>query len=131
MAPPHSFAAFLPAQPRRSVAGCGTPTVQDFDSLASSGNSSACRRLVLAETDDNANSEYRSGDGTSNSGDTYSFGAAASTERALGPVFQLAASRIGAQLRTTVAGADEIAVAYTGEQWRLGALGRADSLKFE
>lgn len=129
------FAAFLGSASAQVVSLVGgTPAVQDFDSLAASGTSAALPAgWYLAESGTNANSEYRAGDGTSNSGDTYSFGTGTSTERALGTLFSNSlASRIGAQLRNDSGQAlSEIAVAYSGEQWRLGALGRADSLKFE
>ena len=112
----------------------GTPPLQDFDSLATSGTSSALPDgWYLAESDTNADTEYRTGDGTSNSGDTYSFGTGTSTERALGSLFSSSlASQIGARLRNDSGqGLTEIAVAYTGEQWRLGALARADRMQFK
>lgn len=112
----------------------GPPPVQDFNILAASGTSSTLPNgWYLAETDDNANSEYRAGDGTANSGDTYSFGTGNTTDRAFGTLQSSSlVSRIGAQLRNDSALAvTEITVSYTGEQWRLGATGRADTLKFE
>jgi hypothetical protein len=68
-----------------------------------------------------------------NSGDTYSFGAGTDSERAFGTLQSSSlVSRIGAQLRNDSGLAvTEITVNYTGEQWRLGATGRADTLKFE
>lgn len=112
----------------------GPPPVQDFNALAASGTSSTLPNgWYLAETDDNANSEYRAGDGSVNSGDTYSFGAGTDSERAFGTLQSSSlVSRIGAQLRNDSGLAvTEITVNYTGEQWRLGATGRADTLKFE
>jgi hypothetical protein len=112
----------------------GPPPVQDFNTLAASGTSSTLPNgWYLAETDDNANSEYRAGDGSSNTGDTYSFGAGTDSERAFGTLQSSSlVSRIGAQLRNDSGLAvTEITVNYTGEQWRLGATGRADTLKFE
>lgn len=112
----------------------GPPPVQDFNTLAASGSSSTLPNgWYLAETDDNANSEYRAGDGSSNTGDTYSFGAGTDSERAFGTLQSSSlVSRIGAQLRNDSGLAvTEITVNYTGEQWRLGATGRADTLKFE
>ena len=128
------FAAFLGSASAQVVPWVGgTPAVQDFDSLASSATSSALPAgWHLAETGTNANTEYRAGDCTAISGDTYSFGTGTSSERALGTLLSGSlTSRIGAQLRNYSGQAlSEIAVAYSGEQWRLGTAGRADSLKF-
>ncbi len=112
----------------------GTPAVQSFDSLASSGTSSILPDgWYLAETGTNANTSYTATDGSANSGDTYSFGTGTNTDRAFGTLLSGSlSSRIGAQLRNESGQAlSEIAVAYTGEQWRLGATGRADKLQFE
>ena len=112
----------------------GPPAVQDFYSLATSGTSGTLPDgWYLAETDTNANALYTAGDGSSNSGDTYSFGAGTDSERAFGTLQSSSlVSRIGAQLRNDSGLAvTEITVNYTGEQWRLGATGRADTLKFE
>lgn len=129
------FVAFLGSASAQVVSLVGgTPAVQDFDSLAASGTSAALPAgWYLAESGTNANSEYRAGDGTSNSGDTYSFGSGTSTDRALGSLLSSSlAPRFGAQLRNDSGQAlSEIAVAYNGEQWRLGTAGRTDSLKFE
>ncbi|HET9032127.1 MAG TPA: endonuclease [Dokdonella sp.] len=110
----------------------GTPAVQDFDSLASSGTSSVLPDgWYLEETGSNANATYSASNGSANSGDTYSFGV--NSERAFGTLASNSlVSQIGAQLRNDSGQAlSEIAVAYTGEQWRLGATGRAETLLFE
>lgn len=102
---------------------------QNFDTLAASGASAALPAgWVLRETGTsaNANGLYTAGTGSSNSGDAYSFGAAGSSERALG------ALRSGTLVPswgvcltndtgTTIAALD---VAYVGEQWRLGLASR-------
>ena len=63
--------------------GSGNP--ENFDTLASSGTSTVLPSgWYLSELDDNANTSYTAGDGTTPSGDTYSFGATGSSERALG-----------------------------------------------
>ena len=133
-----AFAAFASAASAQSALVVpligGTPSVQDFDSLASSGTSSTLPAgWYLAETGTNANTSYTAGDGSGMSGDTYSFGTGTSTDRAFGTLLSGSlTSRIGAQLRNDSGQAlSEIAVAYTGEQWRLGATGRADKLQFE
>ncbi len=111
----------------------GTYT-QDFNILASTGTSGVLPpEWLIAETDTNANSTYTAGTGSSTTGDTYSFGSAGSSERALGglrsgtlvPLFGTSFTNNGAGTLSS------IAINYTGEQWRLGALSRADRLDFQ
>ncbi|MGB0132614.1 endonuclease [Dokdonella sp.] len=112
----------------------GPPSIQDFDSLAGSGTGTALPNgWYFVETGSNANTSYTASNGSANSGDTYSFGANASSERALGTLQSGSLTAlIGAQLRNDSGQAlSEIAVAYTGEQWRLGAIGRNDGLQFQ
>jgi endonuclease I len=109
----------------------GTPPVQDFNSLAANGTSAALPDgWYLFETDDNADSTYLADNGAGPSGNTYSYGATGNPERAFGMLFSGSlAPMIGAQLRNDTALAlSEITVSYTGEQWRIGALGRADRI---
>jgi hypothetical protein len=117
-----------------SLSSFGVPYTQDFNTLANSGTSSTLPTgWTFSETGSNANGLYAAGTGSSNTGDTYSFGASSSSERALGglrsgnliPLF-------GVEFRndtgSTIA---SLAIAYTGEQWRLGNAGRADRLDFQ
>src|SRR5262245_39991943 len=68
-----------------SLATPGVPYTQDFDTLASSGTSSTLPQgWDFSESGTRANSTYTAGAGSSITGDTYSFGAAASPERAFG-----------------------------------------------
>lgn len=126
-------AALLPALASAqaiSITG-GAPAVQDFGSLAASGTGTTLPAgWYSAETGSNANAIYTAGTGASNSGDTYSFGASGSAERALGGIQSGSLiPQFGAQLRNdTGATLTQVAVAYTGEQWRLGAAGRIDRL---
>ena len=58
---------------------------QDFNSLANSGTSSSVPSgWSFVESGTNANTEYTAGTGSSTTGDTYSFGATGSPERAFG-----------------------------------------------
>ena len=107
---------------------------QDFDSLASTGTSSTLPQgWEFAETGANANTTYTAGTGSSNAGDTYSFGAASSSERALGgllsgnltPFFGAVFANDTGQTITS------LDIDYTGEQWRSGALMRLDRLDFQ
>ncbi len=112
----------------------GTPAVQDFDGLAASGSAATLPDgWALAEAGSNANATYQADDGATNSGNTYSYGAPGNGERAFGMLRSGSLQpTLGAHLRndsTLVVHA--IDVAYTGEQWRLGASGRADRLDFQ
>jgi hypothetical protein len=118
-----------------TINSLGTAFTEDFDTLA---NSTASATLptgwYLSESGGNADPTYTAGTGSGNAGDTYSFGSAASTDRALGglqsgsliPTF-------GAQLQnntgTTIT---SLLIAYVGEMWRLGTSDRgADRLDFQ
>src|SRR6185312_2910794 len=112
----------------------GAPPVQTFDSLAASGTGTTLPSgWYFAESGTNKNTTYTAGDGSSQTGDTYSFGTGSSSDRALGTLQSGSlVSTIGARLRNDTSDTlATIAVAYTGEQWRLGAAGRADRLDFQ
>jgi len=107
---------------------------QNFDALASSGTSSTLPLgWSIAESGTNANGAYTAGTGSSNTGDTYSFGAAASTERALGGVQSgTLVPMFGVVFENLTGGLiDALDIAYVGEQWRIGTLGRSDRLDFQ
>jgi len=109
---------------------------QDFDTLAASGTSSAVPDgWALRETGANANGTYNTGTGSSNTGDSYSYGSAGSSERALGALRSgsLVASWGACFVNNTGAAISAVDVGYTGEQWRLGATGRTvpDRLDFQ
>ena len=109
----------------------GTPTVQTFDSLANTGTSSTLPDgWYLSETGTGANTTYLADNGGSGSGNTFSYGATGSNERAFGSLTSNSVKPIiGARLRNDTGTAlTEIAVTFTGEEWRLGVAGRADRL---
>jgi predicted extracellular nuclease len=114
-----------------SLTAIDAPTSQDFDTLASTGTNSVLPLgWYFVESGTNANLLYTAGTGSANAGDTYSFGAAGSAERAFGGLLSGSlVPTIGVQLTNdtgaTISGFD---IAYTGEQWRLGTLARADRL---
>ncbi|MBX3057863.1 MAG: ExeM/NucH family extracellular endonuclease [Anaerolineae bacterium] len=117
-----------------TLATLGAPYVQDFDTLAISGTSSSVPDgWYFVESGTNANTTYTAGTGSSNTGDTYSFGASGSSERAFGGLLSGSlVPTIGASFtNNTGATINEIAISYTGEQWRLGATGRVDRLDFQ
>jgi len=120
-----------------SLLAIGTPYTQDFDTLASTGQSDVLPAgWALAEAGSSANNDgrYTAGTGSSNAGDTYSFGSAGSSERAFGSLLSgTLIPLIGAAFTNdtgrTISSLD---IAYTGEQWRLGQVGRGpDRLDFE
>lgn len=111
------------------------PYTQDFNTLeavASTGSAIPNGWLFL-ETGSGANTTYGVGTGSSNAGNTYSFGSSASTERALGglqsgSVIPSFGAGITNNTGTTIT---RLGITFTGEQWRLGATGRADRLDFQ
>lgn len=110
---------------------------QNFDALSNTGTSSALPTgWLFNETGTNQNTLYTASDGTANSGDTYSFGATGSTERAFGTLQSGSLiSTIGCGFtNNTGATITSITITFTGEQWRLGNVttGRnPDSLLFQ
>jgi uncharacterized protein len=110
---------------------------QSFDGLQNAGTSSAVpagwdfREAGSAATADGA---YRAFTPGSSAGDTYSFGAVGSSERAFGGLrSNNLVPLIGVQFTNdTGATIEALAIGYTGEQWRLGAPNRGpDRLDFQ
>src|SRR6185295_5084862 len=117
-----------------SLTTIGMPYTQNFDTLASSGTSSTLPAgWEFVEALANANTTYTGGTGSGNAGDTYSFGATASTERAFGGLQSGTLNpTIGASFtNNTGTTVSSLAVSYPGEQWRLGATARVDRLDFQ
>ena len=107
---------------------------QDFNTLALSGTSSTVPAgWLFFESGTNANTIYTAGTGSGNAGDTYSFGAASNPERAFGGLQSGTLNpTIGAGFTNNTGGTiTSLAIAYTGEQWRLGATGRTDRIDFQ
>jgi uncharacterized protein len=125
-----------------SLTTLGTAYTQDFNTLANTGttnNITVISGWFLEEGNVTAtanNGFYAAGTGSGNGGDTYSFGAAASSERAFGGLLSGSVTpTIGASFTNntgfTVTALD---VSYIGEMWRLGqnTSGRAaDRLDFQ
>jgi predicted extracellular nuclease len=117
-----------------SLTALDSPYTQDFNTLALSGTSSATPAgWEFAESGTNANATYATGTGSSNAGDTYSFGAAGNSERAFGGLQSGSLTpTVGAVfVNNTGQTVTSLDVSYTGEQWRLGATGRQDRLDFQ
>lgn len=118
-----------------TTAALDTPYTQDFDTLATSGtaNTTLPNGWDLAETGTSSrnNGGYAAITGSDSAGDVYSFGASPSIERAYGTLLsETLTPTIGASFtNSTGSTITTLAIAYVGEQWRLGASGRgADRL---
>lgn len=122
-----------------SLLPMGGAYTQNFDTLdniaGSTTNASLPTGWAISESGDGArdNEQYAVGTGSSATGDIYSYGAAGSTDRALGglrsgtliPLFGVEFFNNTAATITT------LDIAFTGEQWRLGSAGRSDRLNFQ
>ena len=112
---------------------------QNFDTLSNTVNSINNTALptgwMLNETGGGGrdNEQYAVDTGNSTTGDTYSYGVAGSTERALGSLRSgtLIASYGACFSNATGASLLNFDVGYTGEEWRLGTAARADQLDFQ
>lgn len=116
------------------IADLDVPYTQDFDTLTNlgTGHKALPDGWAILEFGYNADQKYRAGTGSSNTGDTYSFGADDSSERALG---SLRSGNLftffGAHFRNdTDQVITSITISYWGEQWRVGSTGREDRLSF-
>jgi hypothetical protein len=110
-----------------SILTFGDTYTEDFDTLAATGTSGIVPTgWEFAEAGTNANTSYTAGTGSSNTGDTYSFGASGSPERALGGLQSGSLNpTIGVLLVNATGGTlTSLAVAYTGEMWRAGVTNR-------
>ncbi|MBK6314569.1 MAG: hypothetical protein IPF53_09725 [Blastocatellia bacterium] len=117
-----------------SLTSTGVAVTENFNTLASSGTSSTVPAgWAFSEAGTNANMTYDSGTGSGTAGNTYSFGAAANAERAFGGLLSGSLTpTIGACFQNNTGSTlTSLDIAYTGEQWRLGALARVDRIDFE
>ena len=119
-----------------ALTGPGAGASEDFDTLANSHGSTSdvlpTGWYFQEVGNDNANGTYLVDDGSSNSGNTFSYGTSGSSERALGTLASgSVVSTIGAQLRNdSGAVLSDLDISFFVEQWRLGALNGADTLAF-
>jgi len=130
---------------RPAVAQCvslttlGSASTQNFDTLSNTAGSTTNNLTItgwfMTESGGGArdNEQYAVDTGASNTGDTYSYGAAAATERALGGLRSGTLVPIFGACFTNNTGSTvtSLAVAYTGEEWRLGTAARTDQINFE
>ena len=122
-----------------SLTTLGSAYTQNFDTLSnvagSTTNSLTIPGWFLTEGGGGArdNEQYAVDTGGSTTGDMYSYGAAGSTERALGELRSGTLIPLFGACFTNNTGATigNLAIAFNGEQWRLGTAGRTDQLNFE
>lgn len=122
-----------------SLLSLGSTYSENFDSLSRTAGSTTNTALptgwALTESGGGArdNEQYAVDTGGSTTGDIYSYGAAGSTDRALGTLRSgTLIPTIGVEFfNKTGATITALDIAFTGEQWRLGAAGRSDRLDFQ
>jgi hypothetical protein len=114
-----------------------TTYTQNFNTLAVSGanNNSSSLPIGFAFSEaGSGNITYEASDGSNATGNTYSFGTGANTDRALGEVTTgTVQSTVGACfVNNTGSAIMTFTVGYTGEQWRQGTTGGTpDRLDFQ
>ena len=122
-----------------SLTTLGSSSLENFDTLANTAGSTTNTTLptgwYITEQGGGArdNEQYGVDTGASTTGDIYSYGAAASTERALGALrsgtlIPLLGAKFTNNTGSTIT---SLAVSYTGEQWRLGTAARTDRIDFQ
>ncbi|HZB42247.1 MAG TPA: hypothetical protein VE487_14840, partial [Ilumatobacter sp.] len=124
-----------------ALTAIGSPYIQEFDTLsntaASTTNALAINGWELTETGGGArdNEQYGVDTGGSGTGDTYRYGSADATDRALGGLQSgTLVPIIGASFSNNTGGTiTSLDVAYTGEQWRIGntLAARDDRIDFQ
>jgi uncharacterized protein len=128
------FAFASVARAQVSLTGVGVPVAENFNTLSNTTASTAVPAgWAYNETGSGANATYGVSSGTLTAGDTYSLGATGATDRAYGEQQTgTVIPTIGASfVNNTGTSLNALQVAYTGEQWRLGATGRNDRIDFQ
>jgi endonuclease I len=126
--------ANIAANSQISITNLNTAYNQNFNTLVNTGTSTAVPAgWAFVETGSSNNATYTASNGSSVTGDTYSFGTASSTDRAFGGQQSGNVNpTIGARFaNNTGATITSITINYTGEQWRLGEAGRTDRIDFQ
>jgi VCBS repeat-containing protein len=116
-----------------SISGT-TAYTQNFNSLAVTGSSTSLPTdWFIAESGTGSNASYTAGTGSSATADSYSFGLASNSDRALGTLRSNALSlSIGATFTNISGGTiNTFLISYRGEQWRHGDNTVPDRLDFQ
>jgi predicted extracellular nuclease len=122
-----------------SLTTLGAAVTENFDTLANTAGSTTNATLpagwYITETGGGArdNEQYAVDTGGSTTGDIYSYGAAASTDRALGALrsgtlIPLFGAKFTNNTGSTITSLD---ISYAGEEWRLGTAARTDRIDFQ
>src|SRR5689334_1410865 len=122
-----------------SLTTAGSAYTQNFDTLSNTAGSTTNNLTIagwaMTESGGGArdNEQYAVDTGSSTTGDTYSYGAAGSTERALGALRSGTLIPLFGACFTNNTGATiaSLQIAYNGEEWRLGTAARTDQMNFE
>jgi len=122
-----------------SLTTLGSAYTQNFDTLSNTAGSTTNNLTIpgwfMTEGGGGArdNEQYAVDTGGSTTGDMYSYGSAGSVERALGQLRSGTLVPLFGACFTNNTGSTitNLAIAYTGEQWRLGTAGRTDQMNFE
>lgn len=122
-----------------SLTTLGSAYTQNFDTLSNTAGSTTNNLTIpgwfMTEGGGGArdNEQYAVDTGASNTGDMFSYGSAGSVERALGQLRSGTLIPLFGACFTNNTGSTitNLAIAYTGEQWRLGTAGRTDQMNFE
>ena len=110
---------------------------QNFNTLPTSGTTNTSSSLPsewgFAESGSGATVTYAADNGSSSTGNTYSYGTTGSMDRAFGLLDSSTVQpTIGADfVNNTGATIPTVLVAYTGEEWRLANAGSSDRLDFQ
>lgn len=129
--------AALDAHAQTAASLTASPYTQSFNTLATTGATNAKSTLPtgwdFAETGASADATYAAGTGSGTAGNTYSFGANGSTERAFGSLRSgnLLPTLGGSFTNNTGAALTSLTIAYKGETWRVGTANRPDGYTFE
>lgn len=125
---------YVKAENSISLSSLGVAYIQDFNSLASTGESNVLPvGWAMLETGTLANGAYLASRGNLTNPDTYSYGSTDSTDRALGSIHgDDLVPMIGASFTNNTGGTIlSLDIGYTGEEWYLGRTGRKDRFVFE
>ena len=124
-----------------SLTTMGTAYSQNFDTLSNTAGSTTNNLTIpgwfMTEGGGGArdNEQYAVDTGASTTGDTYSYGAAASLERALGQIRSGTLIPLYGACFTNNTGSTikSLSIGYTGEQWRFGGVHStvADKMDFQ
>ncbi|HQN10390.1 MAG TPA: Calx-beta domain-containing protein, partial [Thermoanaerobaculia bacterium] len=122
-----------------SLTTAGAAHSQNFDTLSNTAGSTTNNLSIpgwyLTESGGGArdNEQYAVDNGGSNTGDTFSYGAAGATDRALGGLQSGTLVPLFGACFTNNTGAaiTSLDIGYTGEEWRLGTAARTDQLDFQ